>query len=71
MEDDEILEGYRDGLNDERKEITRSNRSPDYLKRHPNMLGTGAGGFLTTGNPARVSDRATQFLRRQIRFDAA
>ena len=43
----------------------------DYLKRHPNMLGTGAGGFLTTGNPARVSDRATQFLRRQIRFDAA
>lgn len=31
MEDDEIVEGYLDGLNDERKEITRSNRSPEYL----------------------------------------
>ncbi|MCA0872860.1 glutamate racemase [Seohaeicola saemankumensis] len=43
----------------------------DYLQRHPDMIGEGAGGYLTTGNPARVSDRATQFLRRQIRFDAA
>ena len=43
----------------------------DYLQRHPNMLGSGTGGFLTTGRPDRVSDRATQFLRRQIRFDAA
>ncbi|MBI6628418.1 glutamate racemase [Pontibaca salina] len=43
----------------------------DYLTRHPNMLGTGAGGYLTTGNPRRVSDRATQFLRRGIQFEAA
>ena len=43
----------------------------DYLKRHPNMLGEGAGGFLTTGKPSTVSDRATQFLRRQITFKAA
>lgn len=43
----------------------------DYLQRHPDMLGTGQGGFVTTGNPARVSDRATQFLRRQIAFQAA
>ncbi|MFC4668685.1 glutamate racemase [Seohaeicola nanhaiensis] len=43
----------------------------DYLQRHPNMLGSGTSGFLTTGRPDRVSDRATQFLRRQIRFDAA
>lgn len=43
----------------------------DYLERHPDMLGTGAAGYLTTGDARRVSDRATQFLRRQITFDAA
>lgn len=43
----------------------------DYLERHRGMLGTGAGGYLTTGNPRRVSDRATQFLRRDIQFEAA
>ncbi len=40
----------------------------DYLQRHPNMLGQGAPGFVTTGDPGRVSDRATQVLRRQITF---
>ena len=40
----------------------------DYLQRHPNMTGEGGGGFLTTGKPDVVSDRATQFLRRQITF---
>ena len=43
----------------------------DYLERHPNMMGSGEAAFLTTGDPARVSDRATQFLRRQIRFTKA
>ncbi|MDK3072459.1 aspartate/glutamate racemase family protein [Sedimentitalea sp. JM2-8] len=43
----------------------------DYLERHPNMMGTGAAGYLTTGDARRVSDRATQFLRREIRFQAA
>jgi glutamate racemase len=44
----------------------------DYLGRHPGMLGAGeASKFLTTGNPKRVSDRATQFLRRRIEFEAA
>ncbi len=43
----------------------------DYLQRHPTMLGKGSGGFLTTGKPGVVSDRATQFLRRQIKFQAA
>ena len=43
----------------------------DYLQRHPDMLGGGAAGFLTTGNPGRVSDRATQFLRRRIQFQPA
>ncbi|MEL6807425.1 MAG: aspartate/glutamate racemase family protein [Pseudomonadota bacterium] len=43
----------------------------DYLERHPDKMGTGEAGYLTTGDPARVSQRATQFLRRQITFDAA
>ncbi|MEL6467040.1 MAG: aspartate/glutamate racemase family protein [Pseudomonadota bacterium] len=43
----------------------------DYLVRHPDKMGTGAGGYLTTGNPKTVSQRATQFLRRQITFEAA
>ena len=44
----------------------------DYLERHPNMLGSGTEAkFLTTGDPRKVSDRATQFLRRRIKFEAA
>lgn len=44
----------------------------DYLARRPEFLGPGtASRFLTTGDPARVSSKATQFLRRQIRFEAA
>jgi len=43
----------------------------DYLERHPNMQGGGAAGYMTTGSPQRVSDRATQFLRRKIEFRAA
>lgn len=43
----------------------------DYLTRHPDMLGTGEAAYVTTGDPARVSDRATQFLRRQITFTSA
>lgn len=44
----------------------------DYLDRHPKMRGPGMeSAFLTTGDPARVSSRATQFLRRQITFSAA
>lgn len=44
----------------------------DYLKRHPNLRGDGQKTmYLTTGDPGRVSDRATQFLRREIRFEAA
>ncbi|RDC74341.1 glutamate racemase [Rhodovulum sp. 12E13] len=44
----------------------------DYLGRRPEMRGAGeAGAFLTTGDTRRVSSRATQFLRREIRFDAA
>lgn len=44
----------------------------DYLERHPEMRGSSEVSMhLTTGDPARVSDRATQFLRRKIDFHAA
>ncbi len=44
----------------------------DYLVRHPEMLGSGTNAaFLTTGDPARVSDQATRFLRRRIAFAPA
>ncbi|MEJ6398705.1 glutamate racemase [Yoonia sp. 208BN28-4] len=44
----------------------------DYLTRRPEMLGSGTdSAFLTTGDPKRVSGNATQFLRRQITFEAA
>ncbi|MEL6521278.1 MAG: aspartate/glutamate racemase family protein [Pseudomonadota bacterium] len=44
----------------------------DYLDRHPDMHGQGDQPvFMTTGDPRRVSDKATQFLRRQIAFEAA
>lgn len=43
----------------------------DYLQRHPDKIGTGDAAYLTTGDPKRVSDRATQFLRRPMTFTAA
>ena len=44
----------------------------DYLQRRPEFLGEGtASKYLTTGDPVRVSGKATQFLRRSIRFEAA
>ncbi|WCR12380.1 aspartate/glutamate racemase family protein [Paracoccus stylophorae] len=44
----------------------------DYLQRRPEYQGGGTPSkFLTTGDPVRVSGKATQFLRRSIRFEAA
>ena len=44
----------------------------DYLTRRPEFRGTGVQSkFLTTGVPAQVSNKATQFLRRKITFQAA
>ena len=44
----------------------------DYLTRRPEMRGAGTGSVnLTTGDPRSVSDRATQFLRRRVAFEAA
>lgn len=44
----------------------------DYLTRHPEFLGSGVDSkCLTTGDPVRVSGKATQFLRRPMHFEAA
>ncbi len=44
----------------------------DYLNRHPNMRGSGTEAkFFTTGDPKKVSSRATQFLRQDIQFESA
>lgn len=44
----------------------------DYLKRHPEMVGEKQENiFMTSGDPAKVSDQATRFLRRQIIFEKA
>lgn len=44
----------------------------DYLVRRPEMLGTGTvSKFITTGNAASVSSKATQFLRKPVKFEAA
>lgn len=43
----------------------------DYLTRRPEMAGSGDENlFLTTGDPVRVSDKATQFRRRETKFRA-
>ena len=43
----------------------------DYLARHPGMAGGGRDAFLTTGDPRRVSDRASGFLGRPVAFETA
>ena len=47
-------------------------RLADYLTRRPQFRGTGTQSkFLTTGDARAVSDRATQFLRKRVAFEAA
>lgn len=66
---------FQDALGPEVKVFSQGNlvadSLADYLERHPDMKGTGESGYFTTGDPVRVSHRATQFLRREIRFQAA
>lgn len=67
---------FQDALGPDVKVFSQANlvaeSLADYLARHPKMLGPGTDSmFLTTGDPARVSQRATQFLRRKITFQAA
>ncbi|MFB9223203.1 glutamate racemase [Paracoccus cavernae] len=44
----------------------------DYLARRPEFVGSGTrSAYLTTGDPKRVSGKATQFLRHAISFESA
>lgn len=67
---------FQDALGENVKVFSQANlvaaSLADYLGRRPEMLGAGTETmFLTTGDPRKVSDRATQFLRRQVVFQSA
>jgi len=67
---------FRDALGSEMKVFSQpdlvAEALADYLERRPEMKGPGqVPMFLTTGDPARVSDQATRFLRRRTEFHAA
>ena len=70
-----MQEAFQDALGPDVQVFSQANlvaeSLADYLDRHPNMMGTGTAAFLTTGDPKRVSSRATQFLRRSLSFTAA
>jgi glutamate racemase len=70
-----MQEAFQDALGPEVKVFSQANlvaeSLADYLERHPGMLGQGEAAHLTTGDPRRVSSRATQFMRREITFTAA
>lgn len=67
---------FQDALGDQVKVFSQANivaeSLADYLERRPEMIGPGTEAvFLTTGDPRKVSNRATQFLRRKIDFVSA
>lgn len=67
---------FQDALGSDVKVYSQANlvaeSLADYLTRRPEMRGPDVAPLmLTTGDPARVSDKATQFLRRRIEFVAA
>lgn len=69
-------ETFKEALGENVKVFSQANLVSEslanYLSRRPTMVGPGnEAKFLTTGDPARVSNGATQFLRRKIRFEAA
>lgn len=71
-----LLKTFQDALGPDVKVLSQAGlvaeSLADYLMRRPEYLGAGRDGkFLTTGDPASVSDRATQFLRQPIRFISA
>ena len=71
-----VADVFQDALGAEVKVFSQANlvaeSLADYLGRRPEMAGPGtASKFLTTGNPEKVSRRATQFLKRKITFEQA
>ena len=70
-----MLDAFQKALGEEVAVYSQANlvaeSLADYLERHPDKMGSGQSAYLTTGDPQRVSSRATQFLRRSIQFQAA
>jgi len=70
-----IADVFRDALGPDVKVFSQADlvaeSLADYLTRHPGMAGTGGAGYVTSGDPRRVTARATQFMRREITFEAA
>ena len=71
-----MAKAFQDALGPDVKVYSQANlvaeSLADYLIRRPGMSGAGTQAkFLTTGDPISVSSKATQFLRRQIVFEAA
>ncbi|SEM47207.1 glutamate racemase [Loktanella fryxellensis] len=67
---------FQDALGEGVKVFSQANLVAEslahYLERRPEMVGTGTESlFLTTGDPKKVSARATQFLKHPITFTAA
>ncbi len=67
---------FREALGKDVKVFSQANlvadSLADYLERHPTMIGSGTEStFLTTGDPAKVSVHATNFLKRKITFESA
>ncbi len=68
-----MQEAFQDALGADVKVFSQANlvaeSLADYLTRRPEMLGSGTETiYLTTGDPNKVSNRATQFLRRKVQF---
>ncbi|MDB9838650.1 glutamate racemase [bacterium] len=71
-----MAEAFQEALGPDTRVLSQANlvaeSLADYLGRRPEMIGAGTeSAFLTTGDPKRVSSRATQFLKREIIFTAA
>ena len=71
-----MAETFADALGENVKVYSQANivaeSLADYLGRHPKMVGAGLESkYLTTGDPKTVSSRATQFLKRDIKFISA
>ncbi len=70
-----VVDVFRDALGDipiyDQPKLVADSLA-DYLSRHPRFRDyTGPTRFLTTGDPASISAKATRFLRRSVQFTSA
>ncbi|MGV8986725.1 MAG: glutamate racemase [Cypionkella sp.] len=70
-----MAQAFQEALGEDVKVYSQANlvaeSLTDYLQRRPEFIGPGTvAKFLTTGDPRNVSNKATQFLRRKIVFEA-